>query len=639
MPQDAAPSDDRPSMAVAPTGLQTKFMSAVIAAIAVAAIYFGRPVLMPLALAMLFAFALGPVVGLLRRLHFGRALSVITTVLMAVIIVAGMGVFVASQIRELAVELPQYQSNLNQKIRSIRGSAENSEIVDRVSTVLTNLGNQIAPPPPRPSRTITRAPASGKPIVVEVHEPEPTPLQVVQNVVGSLIEPLATAGIVLVFVIFILLQKEDLRDRFIRLVGSRDLQRTTVALDDGAVRLSRYLLAQISINAFFGIVIAAGLWFIGIPNAGLWGLIGMLCRFVPYVGVPIASLFPIALALAVDPGWSSALWTAALFFSVEPILGQVVEPWIYGRSMGLSPVAVVVAATFWTWLWGPIGLLLSTPLTMCLVVIGRHVETLKFLDVLLGNKPALAADESLYLRILAGDPDGAANQADAYLKDHSLIQFYDVVALKALALAQADVNRGALDDDSQFRVRDTVAGIIENLSDRDETGTVVTPAERKANGGAAAPPVAGTPPVLCVAARGPLDEAAAFLLADVLCRRNIRSHVVPREAASSAQIGALESEGVAVVCVSYLEPATYNDARYLLRRLAKRVPAAHQVSGFWCFANQDTRYLDAIEATKGDVVTNLSEAVTRITAVLGGTAAPPSEQSAPSKVAAAPAAA
>jgi predicted PurR-regulated permease PerM len=636
MPQDAA-TEDRPSIPVAPTGLQTKFMSAVIAAIAVAAIYFGRPVLMPLALAVLLAFALGPVVGLFRRLHFGHVLAVIVTVFMAVVIVAGLGIFVGQQVRQLAVELPQYQSNLVQKVRSVRGNASDGDVVTRVSSVLSALGDQLVPPP-KATRTLTRS-TSEKPVVVEVHEPEPTPLEVVKNVVSSLVEPLAIAGIVLVFIIFILLQKEDLRDRFIRLVGSRDLQRTTVALDDGAARLSRYLLAQISINALFGIVIATGLWFIGVPNAGLWGLIGMLLRFVPYIGVPVAAIFPIALALAVDPGWSSALWTLALFLITEPILGQVVEPWVYGRSMGLSPVAVVVSATFWTWIWGPVGLLLSTPLTMCLVVIGRHVEGLKFLDVLLGNKPALAVEESLYLRILAGDPDGAANQADAFLKDHSLTDWYDGVALKSLALAQEDVNRGVLDDDKQADVRDTVAGIIENLSDRSENGVFIAPAERKANGNApaATPPPAGNPPVLCVAARGPLDEAAALLLADILCRRGIRSRTVPRHAASSSQLQALDPQGIRVVCVSYLEPATYNDARYLLRRLFKRLPDAHQISGFWCFSNQDTRYLDAIEATKSDVVANLAEAADRITAIVGGVKVP-ATRSAPSKAAVATAA-
>jgi predicted PurR-regulated permease PerM len=599
-------------------------MSAVIAAIVVAALYFGQPVLMPLALAVLLAFALSPVVGLFRRLHFGHVISVIVTAFMAVVIVAGLGVFVAHQVRELAIELPQYQSNLNQKIRSIRGSASNDDVLTRVTQVFTNLGDQLAPPA-KPSRTTIARTPSSKPIVVEVHEPEPTPIQVVKDVVASLVEPLTIAGIVLIFVIFMLLQKQDLRDRFTRLVGARDLQRTTVALDDGATRLSRYLLAQISINALFGVIIAGGLWFIGVPNAGLWGLIGMLLRFIPYVGVPVAAIFPVALALAVDPGWSSALWTLALFFITEPILGQVVEPWVYGRSMGLSPVAVVVSATFWTWLWGPVGLLLSVPLTMCFVVIGRHVEGLKFLDVLLGNKPALAAEESLYLRLLAGDPDGAANQAEPFFKDKPLVAWYDTVVLKALALAQADVNRGTLDEDKQVVVRDTIAGVIENLSDRDESGALPTTAERKANDAAAtvaaAVAAAGNPPVLCVSARGPLDEAAGLLLADVLSRKGIRSRIIPREDASSSRLHVIDPEGVKAYCVSYLEPSSYNDARYLLRRLAKRLPGVHEISGFWCFVNQDSRYLDAVEATKSDVVTNLSDAAARIVALLNGPAA------------------
>ena len=220
-----------------------------------------------------------------------------------------------------------------------------------------------------------------------------TPLQLLQAIVGPLLAPLATTGIVIIFLLFILLQREDLRDRFIRLAGARDLQRTTRALDDGAYRLSRYFLTQSAINATFGVLIGTGLFFIGVPHPVLWGILGMLLRMVPYIGAPIAAIFPAALAIAVDPGWSMLFRTLGLFAVIEPIMGQVVEPLLYGHSTGLSAVAVVVAAVFWTWLWGPIGLLLSTPLTVCLVVLGRHFEHLEFLDVLLGAEPALSPQE------------------------------------------------------------------------------------------------------------------------------------------------------------------------------------------------------------------------------------------------------
>ncbi len=344
-------------------------------------------------------------------------------------------------------------------------------------------------------------------------------------------------ALVLVFVGFILLQKDDLRDRFVRLAGSRDMQRTTVALDEAATRLSRYLFLQTCINTCFGLVIGAGLWLIGVPNAGLWALMSMLLRFVPYVGVPLSFLFPFTLSLAVDPGWTKMVWTMILYGSIEATIGQGVEPFLYGRSMGLSAVAVVVAAVFWTWLWGPMGLLLSTPLTMCFVVFSRHVESLKFLDVMLGDQPALRVEESLYLRMLAEDPDEAADEAEDFLRANSLSAYYDEVAARALMLAQSDVNRGVLDPLRQSRIRDAIKGLVANLAERKDEGA--RGADLPENWRDAA-----LPPVLCVAGRGPLDEAAALLLVDMLSKYGIAARVVSSDEASAANIRDLSCEGV-----------------------------------------------------------------------------------------------
>ena len=288
-------------------------------------------------------------------------------------------------------------------------------------------------------------PAAVTPVPVEVLQPDPGALESLRSLIAPLVSPLATTGIIVIFVIFILLQREDLRNRLIRLAGSHDLQRTTAALDDAAGRLSRLFLNQLLINTGFGILIGSGLWLIGIPSAVLWGILAAVLRFVPYIGSVIAAAFPLALAVAVDPGWSMLAWTAVLFFVVEPVIGQVVEPMVYGRSTGLSPVAVVVSATFWTALWGPIGLVLATPLTVCLVVLGRHVERLAFLDVMFGDRPALSPPEIFYQRMLAGDPTEAAEKAEQFLKERSLSSYYDEVALKGLQLAQADLDRDALD--------------------------------------------------------------------------------------------------------------------------------------------------------------------------------------------------
>ena len=293
-------------------------------------------------------------------------------------------------------------------------------------------------------------------------------MESLQSLISPLLHPLATTGIIVIFVIFILLQREDLRNRLIRLAGSHDLQRTTAALDDAASRLSRLFLIQLLLNGSFGIIIGTGLWLIGVPSAILWGILAAVLRFVPYIGAAIAAAFPLALAVAVDPTWSMLLWTLALFVVVEPIVGHVIEPMVYGHSTGLSPVAVVASATFWTALWGPIGLVLATPLTVCLVVLGRHVESLEFLDVMFGDRPALSPPEIFYQRMLAGDPTEASEKAEEFLKERSLSSYYDEVALKGLQLAQADAERGALDHGRLTKIRDAVSEFASNISEQDD---------------------------------------------------------------------------------------------------------------------------------------------------------------------------
>jgi predicted PurR-regulated permease PerM len=439
--------------------------------IAVAALYIARDIFVPLALAVLLSFALGPPVVLLRRWPIGRVPSVIATVVLAFLVIFGIGSLIGNQLAHIAENLPQYQSNISDKIQSLRGSTTGSGIVGRASGMLKNLSSEIAKAPatgnePRSELMRTQRGAQPQPpIPVEIHQPDPTALQVVQTIIGPLLQPLATTGIVIIFVVFFLLEREDLRDRFIRLAGARDIHRTTQGLDDAARRLSRYLLAQTAINAAFGVLIGIGLWVIGVPNPALWGILAMLLRFVPYIGPVIAAIFPAALAVAVDSGWSMVLWTAALFLVVEPVMGQVVEPLLHGRSTGLSAVAVVVAAAFWTWLWGPVGLLLSTPLTLCLVVLGRHVERLEFLDIILGDQPALSPEENFYQRMLADDPDEAAHLAEEFLKEKPLSAYYDEVAIRGLALAQLDVNRGVLEHERRVRIKEAVVGLIDDLSD------------------------------------------------------------------------------------------------------------------------------------------------------------------------------
>jgi hypothetical protein len=363
-------------------------------------------------------------------------------------------------------------------------------------------------------------------------------------------------------VIFILLQREDLRNRFIKLAGSHDLQKTTAALDDAATRLSRLFLIQLALNAAFGIVIGTGLWIIGIPSPILWGILGAILRFVPYIGAVISAVFPLTLAAAVDPGWSMLLWTAALFLVVEPVVGHVIEPFLYGHGTGLSPVAVVASATFWTTLWGPVGLVLATPLTICLVVLGRHVERLEFLDVMLGDRPALSPPEIFYQRMLAGDPAEAVDKAEEFHKERPLSTYYDEVALPGLKLAQNDVARGALDRVQTERIKAAVLEVVDDLVEQDDGKPVpVTTHDPEAAAAVEAVRDAvpdlpslkreelalewqANAPALCVAGRGPLDEAAAAMLAQLLEKHGLGARVEGADAVATSNILRLETSGV-----------------------------------------------------------------------------------------------
>jgi predicted PurR-regulated permease PerM len=593
------------------------------AAVVVTALYFARDILVPLALAILLSFALGPLVMRLRRLRFGRVPSVIVAVLLAVLVTAGVGTLIGSQLTELAGELPQYQTNVTGKIRAVRGFTAGGGMVGRAAAMLRSIGAESARPAAPATKLAAPAPAAPlpgtahethaqaapappvaapQPVVVEVHQQAATPLEIVRNVVGPLLRPLATTGIVVVFVIFFLLQREDLRDRFIRLAGARDLRRTTEALDDAISRLSRYLLMQLAINTMFGLLIGLGLWGIGIPQPVLWGVLAMLLRFVPYIGPVIAALFPMTLALAIDPGWSLLAWTGGLFVVTEAGIGQVVEPYVYSHSTGLSPVAVVVAASFWTWLWGPVGLLLSTPLTLCLVVLGRHVARLEFLDVVLGDAPALRPEESFYQRILADDPDEAAHLAEVFLRDRPLAAYYDEVAIRGLVLAQADT--GSLGHVRRVQIKEAVDGLIDDLSDH--ALPPVTAADEAAGG-----------EVLCIAGRGSLDEAVAAMLAQLLAGEGIAARVVASPSVSPAAMAALDITGVAMICLSYLEAEDFAKARYLVRRLRRKRPPTPITVGYWTLGGQEAKRRDALGETGADaVVTSLAEATAHIAAAV-----------------------
>src|ERR1700730_14738501 len=544
-----------------------------VGAFVVAILYFAREILVPIALAVLLSFVLAPLVRMLQRLKIPRTLAVMGAVGTAFIITFSLATMVMVEVNQLANDLPRYETNLSEKIRNLRDAVGRAGLLTNASNLLKDLDRELN------SKDQNQAPATkpsladgakGKtPIPVEVHQPDPAASETLVTMLRPLVTPFMTTGIVVIFLIFFLFQREDLRNRFIRLAGSEDLERTTAALDDAGRRLGRLFLTQLILNATFGAVIGLGLAVIGVPSAPLWGLLAMILRFVPYIGAILAAGLPIALAAAVGSDWTMTIWTIALFAVVEPLTGQVVEPLVCGRTAGLSPVAVVLAASFWTWLWGPLGLLLSTPLTLCLVVLARHVERLQFIDVMLGDQPALTPQQAAYQRMLTGDPIEAIEQARSFLKEGTVDAYYEEIVLGALRLAEADGALGRLDDARLENIHQTISEIIEDIGSherpRDEKparqrgkspqGKVVGIDARKIGGS-----------VFCIPGLGRLDDSAALVVADFLKRQG----VVARTAAAATAIDADPAE---TICVCFLEKVTAARADFTVRKLLRQAPS------------------------------------------------------------------
>jgi len=569
----------------------------------VVTLYFGKEVLLPVTLALLLAFILAPLVDLLTRLRFGRVPSVLLGVVFALGVVVAIGSVIGAQIATLSDDLPQYTKTVQAKVSKIEHYT-----TGKLSKWAEQLGAQNNKPAPgrnaptpdqgQPNQAQPQATAQQQ----QQQQPQLSPTALAERYVSSVLSPLATIGIVFVVAVFALLQREDLRNRLIRLIGSDDMHHTTVAIDDGARRLTRYFLAQLTINAIFGVVVGVGLLVIGVPNPVLWAITSGVLRFVPYVGSPISAVLPIALAAAVEPGWSMAIYTTAFYAVVELLTAQAVEPLVYGNSTGLSPFSVVVAAIFWSWLWGPVGLLLSTPLTLCLVVIGRHAKQLEFLDVILGDRSALTPVETFYQRILAGDPDEALAQAEALLKEVSLSTYYDEVAVEGLRRAASDVRRNVVDHQQLKDMKDAIDSLIAGLEPHADTQPAAKPEETPRIFGndddglrpnpdpRSLSPSDTTsqdwrhqPAVLCIAGPGPLDDAASAMLVQLLGKHGIPAKLVLHPEVSRRRIDTLDATGVAMACICYLDPAaSLASLRYLAQRLRQRLPKETPVLvGLW----------------------------------------------------------
>lgn len=589
-----------------------------VAALIIAALYFGREIFVPFALAVLLSFVLAPFVMRLRTWRIPRTISVLVVVLIGFSIIFSLGGLMVSQATRLAAKLPGYQQTLSDKIESLRGLMGGSGTLEHASTVLKELKTELQhrDASGRGDGELTRQ-LSDKPIPVEVRQPDPGALSTLGAIIQPLISPLTTTGVVVIFVVFVLLQREDLRNRLIRLAGSADIQRTTAALDDAGKRLSKLFVTQIAFNAVFGLAIGIGLELIGVPSAPLWGLVAMIMRFVPYIGALISAIFPLILAAAVGSGWQMLILTAALFVVLELLAGQVIEPLIFGHSSGLSPVAIILSASFWTWLWGPVGLVLATPLTVCLVVLGRHVDRLKFLDVMLGDRPPLTPPQLAYQRMLAGDPIEAVEQAHEYLKDSSPENYYDAILLKGLRLAEADRQLGHLDDDRLNRVVSTVEELVAELE------ADVAPTEPKSPDLSSSPGAAiaieqanarhvliqeqpiSPLSVVCIPGAGRLDEAPALVLAQLLRYRGIKAIAEKTDALSISKLLSLELANTALVCVCYLSQPSTAKIQYAVRGLSRRIDGARIL-----FALLGTEAEKPVENASSALVTSGSFAAT-----------------------------
>lgn len=559
--------NDIPPTSAPGSGLTT----AVVFLIAILALYFGQEILMPVALAILLSFMLAPLVEALRRIHVPRVPAVILVVTMAMALVAALSILVGNQLVNIANNLPTYQQTMQEKIRAIRTVTPGGGVLDRTTEVVEALGKELANTEEKEKKRAA-AQENGEttdPIPVRVEPEEQKPMEVIKTIILPMMGPLATAGIVIVFVIFFLLEKSDLRDRFIRLAG-RDLHRTTEGLNDAAERVSRYLLMQLVVNATYGIPFAVALYFIGVPGAFLWGLLATILRFIPYLGPVLAAIPPLVLAFAVDPGWDMILWTAAVVLTLELISNNLIEPWLYGTSTGLSPVAVIFAAIFWTMLWGPVGLMLATPLTVCLVVMARYVPQLEFLDVLLGSTPVLTPAQRLYQRLLAGNIEEAIEVAESEVAQASLPQFYEEVGLPMLRLADEDRQRGASPDDRK-RVASGAKAVVRDLIEQHEGKDQPEPMVEHWLGA----------PVLCIAGRWELDEIAAAMTSHMLDINGIGGHYLPSSAIAPDAIADLNLAGVEVICLSYLHPDPHAYARFVCRRLKRKAPGIKIVLGVW----------------------------------------------------------
>jgi predicted PurR-regulated permease PerM len=584
----------------------------------IAALYLAREILIPLAFAVILTFVLSPVVALLERSRIGRVPSVVVTVLVMMAATGCLGWIIAVQLVDVAKELPRYGQNIQAKMEALRiptkgplGLAANS---------LREVGRELSSPgTPSPDsgpavqnrKQLTAPGTPGLPLPVQIVQQPANELDYLRNLIQHVLRPLALTGLVLIFTVFMLIKRFDLRHRFFRLVGLGQINIMTEALDDAALRVSRYLLMQVLVNAAFGTLFGIGLYCIGVPYPMLWGVVGGLLRIVPYIGTMVAATLPIALSLAAFDSWLPPLLVFLLFASLEVIIANFVEPWLYGANTGISSLALLVAAIFWTVLWGPAGLILSTPLTVCVVVLGRYVPQLSFLHILLGDEEALGAEAQIYQRLLAMDQPEAHAIVDRFLKEKPLVELYDSVFIPALSLAEQDRHKGAIDTTREEFLFLSINDLITELSEyqpahdsskAQDAAAQSSPAERLSTR------------VICLPANDRADEVTAAMLAQLLEQAGHAALSLPIAHASLAEMLALlEIRPDDVICISALPPYAFTPARTMCKLIRERFPKVKLVIGVWGFSGDTEKAKARFERTQPDrLLTSLAQAVEQI---------------------------
>jgi predicted PurR-regulated permease PerM len=561
----------------------------IVAALLDAALYAGPDLLIPPALAGLLGFVLAPLVRRLESfaLPNGLAVAVVIAALLAVLF--GGATIAGREVAHLLEELPKHEANLRDKARFLHFEVGAPGIWQKAATTLRSVEQEIVDPQD-----------DGRPLQVQVAQNSEPPLFMLFEYTRKSVPSLLTAALALLLTVFVMLQYRDLRDRAVRLMGTSEIGRSTRAFDDAGSDLAHYLMLQAAVNVGFGIFVGLALWAIGIPSPALWGAMTAILRFVPYIGAFISAAFPLALAAMIDPGWWKLIEVAAVFVIGDPLVGQILEPLLFGSQTRLSPLAILLAIAFWTLLWGPIGLVLAVPLTVAIVVLGQHVPRLEFLRVLLGNEPVLEPHEQLYHQLLAGEADIAAKDADRWIGEHSLVSYLDEVVIPAFRIASDDERRTVLGREQANALKETTAEYVGLVKETIEYRAEPQENPAAPDGDTKLEAVRRSATALVLAGRGSLDLAASQLIADAIrLERGIDTRCPALGGLTGISSEAVSDEPPDVVALVSV------GAVILLRRLRRSFPASHMVIGFWDVPGggrseevetEGTRYAESVSA-------------------------------------------